>query len=413
MKKRYLIPLILVAILIGVIVLTKPRKKTLAPLETKVEQGVFEITVVVTGELQAEKSENIEGPPELRSRNLRFGRIKIQDLIPEGTVVKKGDYVATLDRTEADNKLKDFVEEVEQKMSDYEKKRLDTTMQLRQLRDELINLKYNLEEAEITLEQSKFEPPATIRQAQINLDRTKRSYDQAQKNYKLKVKQAVADMKQVSIELAKSQRRQEEMMDILDKFVVRAPSSGMVIYYKEWSGQKRKVGSEISPWELTVATLPDLSSMISKTYVNEIDISKVKVGQKAVVGIDAFPEKKYDGEVIDVANIGEQLKNTDAKVFEVTIKLNNTDSIIRPAMTTSNSILIDRYEDVLYLPLEAVHTEDSTSFVFMKNGSKREVVLGPANENLIIVKEGLKKNEKVLLTLPPTIEKKEKEEENE
>ena len=410
MKKRFLLPLILVVIVIGALIITKPKKENMAPLDTKVKQGLFEITVVITGELQAENSKNIEGPPELRSRNLRFGRIKIQDLIPEGTVVKKGDYVATLDRTEADNKLKDYQEEVEQKMSNFEKQRLDTTMQLRQLRDDLINLKFNLEEAEITLEQSKYEPPATIRQAQINVDKAKRAYEQAQKNYKLKVRQAIADMKQVSIELTKAQRRQDEMMDILDKFIIRAPSSGMVIYYKEWSGQKRKVGSEISPWELTVATLPDMSSMISKTYVNEIDISKVKVGQKAVIGIDAFPDKQYDGEVIDVANIGEQLKNTDAKVFEVTIKLNETDSILRPAMTTSNTILIDKFEDVLFVPLEAMHTEDSIPFVYLKNGHKQEVVLGPANDNQIIIKEGLKKNERVLLSIPQAVEKKKEKE---
>ncbi len=83
----------------------------------------------------------------------------------------------------------------------------------------------------------------------------------------------------------------------------------MVIYYKEWSGEKRQVGSSVSPWDRTVATLPDLSTMVSKTYVNEIDISKVSRGQQVRVGVDAFPEKKYTGVVTSVANIGEQLRN--------------------------------------------------------------------------------------------------------
>ena len=54
-----------------------------------------------------------------------------------------------------------------------------------------------------------------------------------------------------------------------------------------------------------VATLPNLSKMISKTYINEIDISKVKIGQRVEIGVDAFPEKKFTGEVTEVANIGE------------------------------------------------------------------------------------------------------------
>jgi len=114
----------------------------------------------------------------------------------------------------------------------------------------------------------------------------------------------------------------------------------MVIYYKEWGGDKRKVGSSISAWDLTVATLPDLSAMNSKCYVNEIDISKVKAGQKVRISVDAFPEKKYTGVVTYVANIGEQLPNADAKVFEVTIKVNEYDPILRPAMTTGNLIEI-------------------------------------------------------------------------
>ncbi|GAJ16589.1 unnamed protein product, partial [marine sediment metagenome] len=51
----------------------------------------------------------------------------------------------------------------------------------------------------------------------------------------------------------------DEMMSVLDKFTIYAPAPGMLIYHKEWGGQKRKVGSNISPWDLTVATLPDLT----------------------------------------------------------------------------------------------------------------------------------------------------------
>ena len=116
-------------------------------------------------------------------------------------------------------------------------------------------------------------PPS--RQAQINLDKAERAYEQARKNYDLKVKQAQADMTEVKINLAKQERTQKEMEEVLKNFDIYAPAPGMVIYKREWNGQKRTVGSEINPWDLTVATLPDLSSLVSKTYVNEIDISKV------------------------------------------------------------------------------------------------------------------------------------------
>ena len=66
----------------------------------------------------------------------------------------------------------------------------------------------------------------------------------------------------------------------------------MVIYARNWNG-KKEPGARISAWDPIVAELPDLSDMISKTYVNEVDISKVRVGQEVDIKVDAFPDKKY------------------------------------------------------------------------------------------------------------------------
>ncbi len=101
-----------------------------------------------------------------------------------------------------------------------------------------------------------------------------------------------------------------------------------------------------------------------------------------------------------IANIGEQLPNTDAKVFEVSIRLNENDTILRPSMTTSNQIITSKFGDVLSLPLEAVHTNDSLSFVYTTKGARKVVVLGDANENEIIVEQGLEADEEIYLTVP-------------
>ena len=109
--------------------------------------------------------------------------------------------------------------------------------------------------------------------------------------------------------------------------------------------------------------------------------------------------------VSEVANIGEQLPNTDAKVFEVIIKLNGTDPILRPSMTTNNAILINRIDSVTYLPLEAVHSNDSANFVYKTNGTRQIVVLGETNENEVIIEKGIKKGEKVYLSVPANADK--------
>jgi len=407
MKRKHYIAIASVIVIIIAILIFRPGKGDgVKQLSVKVERGEFEVLVTTTGELQAISSVEISGPNELRnSRELRIREIKIQDLVPEGTVVDSGDYVAMLDRTEVSTSLKDLQDELESAESQFLKTQLDTTMQLRELRDQLINLKFSMEEKQIVLDQSKFEPPATIRQATIELEKAQRSYEQANDNYSLKVQQANANMREAWIKLDQAKRKVEQMSAVINKFTIFAPQSGMVIYKKEWSGQKRKVGSTISPWDLAVATLPDLSVMNSKTYVNEIDISKVKQGQKVRIGIDAFPDRKYTGEVIEVANIGEQLQNTDAKVFEVLIQVDQSDSIMRPAMTTSNQIITNVYNDVLYIPLEAIHNEDSLSFVYTKNNRKQIIVPGETNENYMIVEQGLVEGDEVYLSVPENAEK--------
>ena len=402
MKKRTIIAIVVPVVLIAALVLYSALsgKEKEVVLETKVEQGQFEIAVMVTGELQAIRETEIKAPSQLRSRNLRIRSVKIQDLVPEGTVVDSGQWVATLDRSEADNSLKDILDNLEQKESEYMRTKLDTTMQLRELRDQLFNLKFAMEEAEITLEQSQFEPPAAIRQAQIELEKANRAFNQAEKNYGLKVQQAKAEMREAEINMARDRRSKDEMEAVMQKFDIHAPASGMVIYKKDWNGQKRTAGSEINTWDLAVATLPDLSTMISMTYVNEIDISKLKKGQQVNIGVDAFPEKKFTGEVLEVANIGQQLPNTDAKVFEVRIELNERDTILRPSMTTSNMVITQTLDSVLFIPLESVHANDSLTYVYTRDGKKQVVVLAESNENHIVVDMGLKKDQKLYLSMP-------------
>jgi hypothetical protein len=408
MKKSVIITsaLVVVAIIVAIVIGRVSSKKDLVNLFAEAKKGSFDIIVTTTGELQAEKSTDIIGPDFSQSRNLRSMDIKITDLVPEGTEVKAGDYVATLDRTSFDNSLKDELEKLTTAETNLEVKILDTAVTLSNLRDNIKNLRFSVEEAGITLQQSKYEPPTTIRQAEISLDKANRTLEQSIRGYSLKVEQARSDMRTMKTNLTEEKQRVADLQSVLSKFIITAPSSGMVIYKRDRSGAKRKVGSSISPWDNVVATLPDMTSMISKTYVNEIDVSKVKAGQKVEILVDAFPEKKYTGVVTNVANIGEQLPNADAKVFEVQIKVDQSDLILRPSMTTGNKIITKTIDNVTYVPLESVQAgTDSIPFVYLKSGSKQIVVLGESNENNVIIEKGIEPGTVTYLNTPANPEK--------
>ena len=398
-RKNTLIILGLLLLVFLVWYFTKPSKSTGQSIKVSVKQGEFIIDVTTTGELEARNSEKIMGPNPSGLRNARIWQYRIESIIPDGTVVDSGAWVATLDRSDLENKIKDQELDVEKLQNQYVKTQLDTTMTLRNARDELINMQYALEEKKIVVDQSIYEPPATQRQAKLDLEKTKRTFSQTTKNYKLKLEKAAADMKEVEANLNKSKRKLKEFVDLKKEFVIKAPKAGMVIYKRSWDGKKQGVGAQISAWNNVVATLPNLTAMNSKTYVNEIDISKVKKGQKAEVSIDAFPDKKFTGIVSEVANMGEQMRNSNAKVFEVIIEVNGYDSVLRPSMTTKNRIITEVIDSAVYIPIECLHSNDSVNYVFM-NRRKQQVIPGKSNDNDIIISEGLKPGKEIYIVAP-------------
>lgn len=373
--------------------------KQSSTVTSKVKFGDFSINVTTSGELEAKNSENIVGPSGLRE--VRIFQVQISDMIPEGTLVDSGQYIATLDRTEITNRMKDLESELEKLESQFVKTRLDTSMDMRAAREDLINLKYSLEERQITVDQSIYEPPATQRQARIDLEKSQRALEQAEKNFKLRTAKNEANMQEVFASYSQAQRRLEQIRDVLKGFTVTAPKAGMLIYKRNWDGSRIGVGATMSSWDNVVATLPNLKNMISRTFVNEIDISKIKTGQKVIIGVDAFPEMQYTGEVTEVANIGEQMRTSNAKVFEVVIRVNEYDSILRPAMTTKNIIITSVIPQSLYLPIECVHTADSITYVYKASGQVRQQVkTGVTNENQIIITAGLAEGDEVYLSAP-------------
>ncbi len=395
--------ILVIAIIVYFII---PKGDKTKQILVKVKKGPFPIEVTTTGELLAKSSEKIYGPAALKM--IQVWQVKITDIIADGTKVDSGQYVATLDRTDISNKIKDEQTNLDKFETQLAKTKLDTSLELRRARDELINLKYAKEEKNIALEQSKYEPPATIRQIQIEMEKASRGLDQAEKNYMLQTQKAIENMKEVTASYNQALRKLQLLTDGIQQFVIKAPKAGMVIYRRSWDGSKQGVNSTISAWENVVAELPDLSVMISKTYVNEIDISKIKVGQEVRIGIDAFPEKKFTGKVTEVANIGEQIQGSNAKVFEVKIIVNEFDSILRPAMTTKNTIVTATIDNVMFVPIESVFSDDSTTFVFRKNGGsidKQQIIVGQSNENEIIVKTGLKPDDELYLIQPENFEK--------
>ncbi len=402
MKKRWLwVLLVVVVVIAGAAFLLRSQGDETTDLFATPNRGPFQVTVTTTGELKAKNSVKIYGPSS--TRQLRIYEMKILRLVPEGTVVQQGAFVAELDRSELNTKMNDANLELQKAQSEYEQALLDTSLTLSKERDNQVNLRYAMEEARLRKEQATYEAPSVKRQAEIDLEKSQRALEQAIENYQTQVKQGIAKMRVAEAELTKSQNMLQMLTEAGQRFTIMAPENGMVIYKRDWRGQKLTTGGTVNAWDPVVAELPDLSIMESITYVNEVDIQKINVGQSVNIGLDADAGKVLNGTVTRVANIGEQRPNSDAKVFEVAIEVSQADTTLRPAMTTSNTIVVAEIPEALYIPLETIHTQDSLNFVFVRRGGRverQEVALGLLNENEAIVEAGVDEADRLYLSLP-------------
>ena len=370
-------------------------------LVARVKKGEFKVTVTTSGELRATKFVKITGPANAQAANQ--WQMKIASIVPEGTVVKEGDVVAELDRTQIGTRVTELTTSLAKAQAQFEQAELDSTLNLSKAREELRTMELALEEKRLAKEQAVYEAPTVKRQAEIDYEKAERALAQGKKDIVTKTSQAQAKMREVGAERDRFSNQMKIVQEVMAGYTIKSPAAGMVIYEKEWNGKKRTAGTQIGTWDPTVATLPDMSQMESQTYVNEIDIRKIAVGQSVELSLDSDPSKKFMGKVTAVANVGEQRPNTDAKVFEVKVLLTQADTTLRPGMTTSNKIETAKLPDAMFIPLEAVATDSGVTVVYKKSGAsvtKQEIETGTASDDEIVVLRGLEEGDRVLLAPP-------------
>jgi len=369
-------------------------------------RGEFVVPITVSGELRALSSVQITAPANAQQAGAY--QMRIQSLVPEGTVVKAGDVVAEIDRSTLASRVTEVTLALQKAEAQLEQAQLDSALTLSTAREAIRNFTLALEEKRLAKEQAVYEAPTVRRQADIDYERATRAEAQSRIDYVTRTEQAQAKMREVGADVARQRNLLNVVQEVMQGFTIRAPAPGMVIYVKEWNGRKRTTGSQVSSWDATVATLPDLSQMESVCYVNEIDVRRLAVGQPVTISLDSDPDKRLTGKVASVANVGEQRPNADSKVFEVKVTVTQSDTTLRPGMTTGNAIETMRVPEALYVPLEAINSEDGVTFAYRQSGSsvvRQEVVTGAMNDAQVVVRLGLGPNDRVLLAPPPEPQK--------
>ena len=192
-----------------------------------------------------------------------------------------------------------------------------------------------------------------------------------------------------------------------------APIDGVVMRYQDRSasnpeeGKIAKLGDYVTGlMESTnpsyLMTVADLSRLIVKMKISEMDVLKLREGMDVDVTIDALPGEKYPARITMISPQAEK-DNNNLKNFKVEVTLGKLDPRLKPGMTARVDGLLDARRGVLKLPLAAVFEEggQDVGYVDAKPKPRRvELKLGLRSETDAEVLDGLKEGEKLLTEKP-------------
>ncbi|MFA6232555.1 MAG: efflux RND transporter periplasmic adaptor subunit [Bacteroidota bacterium] len=365
----------------------------------RVVRGDFEIYVIESGSVRATNSYTITAP-----RILTGGNLQVVSLAAEGTIAKVDDVLVRFDPSSALKRIADKQTELKSAMADLAKLRAQQAADESQAKTEYESSKLNFELAKIARDKMQFEPEARKREAEIEFERARLTFEQARLNIENKNIVRRSELGNLQLRLEQIRSDISESQKEMEQLTVKAPISGLIVYENNWS-TGRKIAKGDQPWPgMPIISLPDLSAMQTEVSVNEMDISKVRKGQNVMVIPDAFPDKSFHGTISSVSQIGRQKgQGSNVKVFDIVIDIKETDDVLKPGITTTNKIVVDKLKKVLSIPIISVIEEDAKTYTYVGDGSsfeKRLVVLGARNDNFVIVKKGIDAGEQVALRNP-------------
>jgi HlyD family secretion protein len=218
---------------------------------------------------------------------------------------------------------------------------------------------------------------------------------------------AAASMKAAEAKFSLEEHKLNQIRDQLAKCTINAPRDGMVIYASDRDRRGRSDSVEIKEGALVrlrqvIIQLPDLAHMQVKAKVHESVIERVKKGQKVNIRIDAVPNVVLHGLVQTINNQPEagSWYSSNVKEYGVYISIDEALENLKPGMTAEAEILIDRLEDVIAIPVQAVVQKGEKNFCYVARGAQveeRPIVLGDTNDMLIEIKDGLVTGDRVVL----------------
>lgn len=371
----------------------------------KVRKGDFTIVVRARGEIRSVNSTVIAAPQVPDPR--------IVKLAENGKRLNKGDVVVEFDAAQQEQSLLERNTTVRTIDS-----QIVQTKASHRIVDEMdgmnkMTAEYNHERAK--LEASKAEVVSEIEGAKsrIDVDIAKGELGQVQQTITTHKATQNADLERLDQNKDKAVRDVNRAQGYLKNMVLRAPSEGIVNILPNFRSQG-SWGSSPPPFKegdrawtgAAIAEIPDLSLMRIDLKLDEVDRGKLALGQKVKVRIDAIPDREFDAEldwISPIAAVQFRGGGMTEKSFPARATLVGSDKRLRPGMSASAEILIERDPGQLLIPTRSSFTVQGKPSVYVQKGGNfviRQIEVGKRNDSETVVLKGLAEGEVVTLENP-------------
>lgn len=234
------------------------------------------------------------------------------------------------------------------------------------------------------------------KEARLKLERAKKSAQAA-------IEKAQSELQAAEDTLTLEKRQLERLQSQMERYIVKAPQDGIVVYFKRpWDDNQRIGPGATLYYQQPIFSLPDLTRMKVKVRVHESVVKKVKPGLKATIQVDALPQRVLHGTVKNVATLADNNWRSSVKEYLTEIDIDDLplEAGLKPGMTGEVRIMIETIRDALLVPVQAVTEQQGRHLAYVVRGGKvepRTVVVGEANEQMVQIVDGLEVGEEVAL----------------
>lgn len=325
------------------------------------KRGEFLVIVTCRGELVAGKSVAITAPTNVPD-------LRIIWMAPQGEQVKPGQPILKFDESSAKRQLQEKEATLRQNQASLDQAVAEARINNEKDKLELASAVLAVERAKLDVQ--KAEIVSALQAAEYKLELALAEEKRRVQDATIKLNEASAASKIASLTTQRDKAQAE--VDLINKRIsqmsVVAPSDGIVTYLMNYSqgwvnARPFKIGDQVWPGS-ALAEIPDLTTLEIKAKVEEMDRSRIEVGQKARIVLDPFPERHFPSSVIRVSPLTEQnFEWPPSRNFRAFGGFGESDSKLRPGMNGRLDVIISRIPDAISVPAKAVFTRNGKAIV--------------------------------------------------